>query len=91
MRCVVTEPDHVRAQNNKAYYEQLIKEEEENRRKGDEGPPPPVKNKRILDEYRQSEEFATYEALCRGEDTHVSVVITRYETLPCFKCLTRYL
>ena len=32
----------------------------------------PFQNKRILDDYRASEEFATYEALCRGEDTHVS-------------------
>ena len=26
----------------------------------------------MLDDYRSSEEFAAYEALCRGEDTHVS-------------------
>jgi hypothetical protein len=74
MLWMVTEPDHVRAQNNRAYYQQLIRDEEEERRKGDDGAPPidsSVKNRRILDDYRQSEEFATYEALCRGETTHV--------------------
>ena len=28
--------------------------------------------KRQVDEYRQSREFQTYEALCRGENTQVS-------------------
>ena len=32
----------------------------------------PFQNKRMLDDYRSSEEFASYEALCRGEETHVS-------------------
>ena len=72
---VETEPDHVRAQNNKRYYEQMLMEEAAERRKGDEGDAPPeFKNQRILDDYRASEEFMTYEALCRGEETHVSLL-----------------
>ena len=58
-------------------------EEEVQRRKGDEAdltdvPAKEIQNQRILDEYRQSEEFATYEALCRGEHTHVSKLWLRH-------------
>ena len=68
------DPSHQRAQNNKVYYEQILAEEEAAKLKGDDGdlnqPPanPNVVNNRQLDGYRGSEEFQTYEALCRGED-----------------------
>jgi len=67
------EPGHQRALNNKKYYEQVLEEAEAERRKGDEGDLPvqeeEFKNERILDDYRSSMEFATYEALCRNEIT----------------------
>lgn len=67
------EPDHSRAEQNKYFYEKIIQEEEQNSRKrGDDGQVPASNefvNKRQLDEYRTSEEFSNYEALCRGEDT----------------------
>jgi prolyl 4-hydroxylase len=69
-RWLELEPDHVRAQNNKQYYEQMLAEQNQ-QRKGDEGTdavPVTFKNERQLDEYRSSPEFQAYEALCRGED-----------------------
>lgn len=73
-RWLQIEPDHIRAQNNKKFYEQMLSEAE-GKRKGDEGDsaqadvkPAGFKNERQLDDYRQGEEFATYEALCRDED-----------------------
>jgi len=69
------DPTHQRAQNNKVYYEQILADEEAERQKGDAGDlnQPDAKqanvvNSRQLDGYRGSEEFQTYEALCRGED-----------------------
>ena len=54
----------------------MIEEEEKNSKKrGDDGQVPAGKdfvNKRQLDEYRTSEEYSNYEALCRGEQTVVS-------------------
>ena len=75
-----SEPDHSRAEQNKYFYEKIIQEEEQNSRKrGDDGqayqPKDQFTNKRQLDEYRTSEEFANYEALCRGEETKVSVAL----------------
>ncbi|RUS89704.1 hypothetical protein EGW08_002522 [Elysia chlorotica] len=63
----VVNPTHERATNNKRYFEKMMLSEE-NRR------PPSQEAKRIQyqesrDSYRNSEEFLTYEALCRGEDT----------------------
>ena len=72
-----TEPDHDRAQNNLRYYNQILEQQASERGKGDDGDAPAAaaqeefKNKRIMDEYRQSQEFAAYEALCRGEDVIV--------------------
>ncbi|CAD5121519.1 DgyrCDS10019 [Dimorphilus gyrociliatus] len=63
------EPNHVRAQSNHDYYSKLIREAKENGKKDEELDV--VNNPRQLDEYRQSEEFAKYEALCRGEETQV--------------------
>merc|ERR1711976_906650 len=74
------DPEHERAQNNKKYYPQMLDDEDTASKKGDDGDANPegatkgsytFRNKRQLDEYRSSDEFATYEALCRGEDTHV--------------------
>jgi len=52
----------------------IAEEEEERRRKGDEGPFPQdseFKNNPPHDEFRSYKEFPIYEALCRGEETHV--------------------
>lgn len=59
-------PENTRAQNNKVYYEKVLHEDVQKR--GDDGE---VVNKRQLDSYRSSEEYMTYEALCRGEHTQV--------------------
>ena len=71
---VSAEPDHERANNNLRYYNQQL--EERNRERGARGDtgdsPEPFKNERLLDEYRKSDEFSRYEALCRGEDVVVS-------------------
>ena len=72
----ISEPDHSRAEQNKYFYEKMIQEEETNSRKrGDDGQVPASKdfvNKRQLDEYRKSDEYSSYEALCRGEQIMVS-------------------
>lgn len=81
---VLLAPDNDRAQNNVRYYKNMLAEKAEEARKkqnqrGETGEEPPeepvqeeeVKHERILDEYRNSEEFSTYEKLCRGESTHV--------------------
>ena len=50
-------------------------------KRGDDGD---IVNERQLDQYRKSEEYMTYEALCRGENTHVSRkhhVFVKKETL----------
>jgi len=74
-RWLEIEPNHSRAQNNKKFYEDTLAAQRQERRKGDDGDTetgietkPTFKNKRQLDEYRQGSEFASYEALCRGED-----------------------
>lgn len=62
-----SDPDHVRGQRNKRYYEELLSVEGHQE-------PPALKNERPYDGYKSSSEFATYEALCRGEKTHVSIL-----------------
>ena len=67
----------MRAKNNKKYYEEMIAEEEKKKHESAGGDTGEVetdvfKNKRQLDEYRRSSDFSAYEALCRGEETHVS-------------------
>ena len=67
------EPDHIRAQNNKFYFEKAIREQE-----ALHGAPPPAEvdvivNERPRDTYQSSDFFKNYEALCRGEKTHVRV------------------
>jgi prolyl 4-hydroxylase len=64
------EPDHVRALNNKRYYEQLVGEEQV--KKGitrAEMAAIPVRNERPLDEWKRTQIFYDYEGLCRGEKT----------------------
>ena len=75
-RCPLAEPDHVRAQNNKRYYEEAIAKAAADKSAGPSNDDAAdmrsgVKNERKLDEYRNSQEFRAYEALCRGEKTHV--------------------
>lgn len=65
------EPNHIRAQNNKNYYEQELREREAHtgyRFAEDET----SVNTRPLDGHRAGEAFQTYERLCRDEKTHVS-------------------
>lgn len=71
-------PHHTRAQNNRKYYEKLLEEQRRKQyRRGEDGgeeedktEEPNKYTERPLDEYRKSDEFQTYESLCRGEDTH---------------------
>ena len=63
----VLAPHHSRAQNNRKYYEKILKEqanEDGDIQKDDEN----------VRDYRHSEEFMTYEKLCRGEETKVCIV-----------------
>ncbi|XP_069123787.1 prolyl 4-hydroxylase subunit alpha-1-like isoform X1 [Argopecten irradians] len=77
-------PDNTRAQNNKRYYKKMINDraaeaKRVSSQRGETGEDiveekeeeVEVKHERKLDDYRKSEEFATYEKLCRGEETHV--------------------
>lgn len=59
------DPTHERAANNKVYFEEMLIKRGES--VSDAAERPAIK--RVVDEYRQSQEFQTYEALCRGEDT----------------------
>lgn len=70
-------PHHTRAQNNRKFYEKLLEEQRRKQyRRGEDGgeedktEEPNKYTERPLDEYRKSDEFQTYESLCRGEDTH---------------------
>lgn len=70
-------PHHTRAQNNRKYYEKLLEEQRRKQyRRGEDGgeedktEEPNKYTERPLDEYRKSDEFQTYESLCRGENTH---------------------
>lgn len=74
----ISVPHHTRAQNNRKYYEKLLEEQRRKQyRRGEDGgeedktEEPNKYTERPLDEYRKSDEFQTYESLCRGEDTHV--------------------
>ncbi|CAL1543171.1 unnamed protein product [Lymnaea stagnalis] len=60
------DPNHERAVNNKKYFEAMLQDETRKKRSSDENKKPGYQQNR--DEYRNSEEFLTYEALCRGED-----------------------
>ncbi|OWF55035.1 Prolyl 4-hydroxylase subunit alpha-1 [Mizuhopecten yessoensis] len=74
-------PDNTRAQNNKRYYKKMLNDRaieshqlaSQRGEIGVEDTEEEIKHERKLDDYRNSEEFATYEKLCRGEDTQVSV------------------
>ncbi|XP_076459710.1 prolyl 4-hydroxylase subunit alpha-1-like isoform X2 [Babylonia areolata] len=59
------DPDHERAFNNKRYYEDTLVKQGENPAERAERPA----MQRQADDYQQSSEFLTYEALCRGERT----------------------
>ncbi|KAH9490051.1 Prolyl 4-hydroxylase, alpha polypeptide, partial [Bulinus truncatus] len=60
------DPGHERALNNKKYFETMLREDPRKRRSPEDQKPRYQLNR---DEYRNSEEFLTYEALCRGEET----------------------
>lgn len=61
------DPGHERAYNNKKYFEEMLVKQGDSTERGDTAERPALR--RVVDEYRQSEEFQTYEALCRGETT----------------------
>lgn len=67
--CWLSEPDHVRAQNNLKYFEQQVEEQKQAaHRQGKEvDEEAELINYKPYDDYKSSEEFQTYEALCRGE------------------------
>jgi len=75
----ILEPYHVRAQNNKRYYQQLLTENGV----GDNAATQQITRNKPEDDYRSSAEFKTYEKLCRGEKTHVTkhlfeLFVTKY-------------
>ena len=80
----IVEPTHQRALSNKRYYKEQLAEKESLRfKRGDDGSEKQyvpeteeLKNERTTDEYRKSKEFGNYEAMCRGEDVFVSVLVT---------------
>ena len=66
----VADPNNRRGLDNLDHYaEELAKATEPEE-------PGVIKNKRILDGYRASDEFLVYEALCRGEKVKVSPLNT---------------
>lgn len=67
--CFATDPTHERAGNNKRYFEDMLIKGGESNSLSDGAERPSLE--RVVDEYRQSQEFQTYEALCRGENTQV--------------------
>ncbi|XP_059177300.1 prolyl 4-hydroxylase subunit alpha-2-like isoform X2 [Physella acuta] len=71
------DPGHERAANNKKYFEAMLQDETRNKRSVDKNKPG---YHIIRDEYRNSEEFLTYEALCRGENV---VPIQNADRLTC--------
>lgn len=66
--CLFEEPANIRMQNNVAFYKDIVSQNEIN---GIVTPSQP-QNMRPTDDYRATEEFDTYERLCRGEETMVS-------------------
>ena len=79
------DPTHQRAHGNKLYFEQALadaaaedqQEETTSQEEEEEGSvefnKDEIVNPRQYDGYRASEEFMTYERLCRGEDAIVSL------------------
>ncbi|CAG5124209.1 unnamed protein product [Candidula unifasciata] len=71
------EPNHERAVNNKKYFEAMLQDKTKKQElQADKKPGYQLSR----DEYRNSEEFLTYEALCRGEDI---MPIANQEKLVC--------
>ena len=62
----VSEPDHDRAYFNKNYYEDMLARQGEDPMTEEQ---PAIVRK--MDEYQQSSEFTSYEALCRGDHAKV--------------------
>jgi len=62
------DPSNIRLQNNAVFYKEILAE---NEMKGIITPVG-LQNTRPADDYRASEEFVTYERLCRGEETIVN-------------------
>jgi prolyl 4-hydroxylase len=64
------EPDHIRAHNNKQYFEKAILEQETLHGPQSQAEQERVVNERPRDNYQSSTFFKNYERLCRGEQTH---------------------
>lgn len=61
------DPTNIRLKNNAVFYKDILSDNAMNG-----VVEPELKNARPSDDYRASEEFVTYERLCRGEETMVS-------------------
>jgi len=61
------DPTNIRLKNNAVFYKDILSQNEAN----GVVESPEIKNARPSDDYRASEEFVTYEQLCRGEETTV--------------------
>lgn len=92
----ITVPHHTRAQNNRKYYEKLLEEQRRKQhRRGEDGEEdvnteaPNKYTERPLDEYRKSDEFQTYESLCRGEDTQV-ILSFYFKIFKLFLCIRQF-
>jgi len=64
------DPGNIRLRNNAVFYKEVLSDSEMN---GAAVLSPP-QNTRPRDDYRATEEFVTYERLCRGEETVVRVL-----------------
>jgi len=58
------EPTNVRLRNNAVFYREIMSDNEMN----GVAAPTELQNARPVDDYRGTEEFVTYERLCRGVD-----------------------
>ncbi|GFR74347.1 prolyl 4-hydroxylase subunit alpha-1 [Elysia marginata] len=61
------DPTHERATNNKRYFEQMLRDDEKREPLSQEAKR--IQYQENRDSYRNTQEFLTYEALCRGENT----------------------
>ena len=61
------DPTNIRLKNNAVFYKDILSENAMN----GVVESPELKNARPSDDYRATEEFDTYERLCRGEETMV--------------------
>jgi len=80
------DPANIRLKNNAVFYKDIMSQ---NEMKG-VVELPELKNVRPADDYRATEEFVTYERLCRGEETMVSATkwthFLKFCNIKCLLC-----